>query len=377
MFNDLKIGILSAGQRNDKLISYITQTSADISFMSAQNASPFAKHEHLFCYRNPLNYQDVIVYGKELDVLSIKCDEVDMQALYDLKEMGIKIYPLPETIEIIQHKSTLKQILKENHIPQAIQWLVMDSESQAAETDNLSNQANHTIEGKPHQAVLKIHTSEKLYASFHQPAELSDIVDVVQEVSVIVSRNESGMIECHHPLGMTYEKERMLLDFETMDANLTKETGVKICTIAIQVAEALDLIGMIRIDMIIAGNGKIYVDDVSLKTLCHEIHTSDKKNYSPLEQQIREILNLPIPEHKAHTNASLHGILEPAAYRKHCIEETLKTILCTNDMHLYWNDRRTKQDSKQKSSLPICDTQREEFLAKAILITHILRDDRG
>jgi len=377
MFNDLKIGILSAGQRNDKLISYITQTSADISFMSAQNASPFAKHEHLFCYRNPLNYQDVIVYGKELDVLSIKCDEVDMQALYDLKEMGVKIYPLPETIEIIQHKSTLKQILKENHIPQAIQWLVMDSESQAAETDNLSNQANHTIEGKPHQAVLKIHTSEKLYASFHQPAELSDIVDVVHEVSVIVSRNESGMIECYHPLGMTYEKERMLLDFETMDANLTKETGVKICTIAIQVAEALDLIGMIRIDMIIAGNGKIYVDDVSLKTLCHEIHTSDKTNYSPLEQQIRDILHLPISEHKLQKNESLHGILEPAAYRKHCIEETLKTILCTNDMHLYWNDRRTKQDSKQKSSLPICDTQREEFLAKAILITHILRDDRG
>ncbi|MEN9339344.1 MAG: hypothetical protein RIQ62_656, partial [Bacteroidota bacterium] len=163
MFNDLKIGILSAGQRNDKLLSYITQTSADISFMSAQNASPLAKLEHLLCYGNPLNYQDVIVYGKELDVLSIKCDEVDMQALYDLKEMGVKIYPLPETIEIIQHKSTLKQILKENHIPQAIQWLVMDSESQAAETDNLSNQANHTIEGKPHQAVLKIHTSEKLY----------------------------------------------------------------------------------------------------------------------------------------------------------------------------------------------------------------------
>ena len=375
MFNDLRIGILSAGQRSDKLISYITKTSVDISFMSAHTTPVCAKQEHLFRSGNPLNYQDVIAYGKELDVLSIKCDEVDMQALYDLKEMGVKIYPLPETIEIIQHKSTLKQILKENHIPQAIQWLVMDTESQAAETDKLSNQANHTIEGKPHQAKLKIYTHEKLHSSFHQTSELADIVDVAQEVSVIVSRNESGLIECHHPLVMTYEKERMLLNFETIDSTLTKDTGVKICTIAIQVAEALHLIGMIRIDMIIAGNGKIYVDDISLKTLCHEIHISDKTNFSPLEQQIREILDLPIPA-KAHTNTSLHGTLEPAAYRKHCIEEALKTLLCTNDMHLYWNDQGKKQDGKQKSSLPICDTESEEFLSKAILITHILRDDR-
>ncbi len=375
MFNDLRIGILSAGQRSDKLISYITKTSVDISFMSAHTTPVCAKQEHLFRSGNPLNYQDVIAYGKELDVLSIKCDEVDMQALYDLKEMGVKIYPLPETIEIIQHKSTLKQILKENHIPQAIQWLVMDTESQAAETDKLSNQANHTIEGKPHQAKLKIYTHEKLHSSFHQTSELADIVDVAQEVSVIVSRNESGLIECHHPLVMTYEKERMLLNFETIDSTLTKDTGVKICTIAIQVAEALHLIGMIRIDMIIAGNGKIYVDDISLKTLCHEIHISDKTNFSPLEQQIREILDLPIPA-KAHTNTSLHGILEPAAYRKHCIEEALKTLLCTNDMHLYWNDQGKKQNGKQKSSLPICDTESEEFLSKAILITHILRDDR-
>lgn len=375
MFNDLRIGILSAGQRSDKLISYITKTSVDISFMSAHTTPVCAKQEHLFRSGNPLNYQDVIAYGKELDVLSIKCDEVDMQALYDLKEMGVKIYPLPETIEIIQHKSTLKQILKENHIPQAIQWLVMDTESQAAETDKLSNQANHTIEGKPHQAKLKIYTHEKLHSSFHQTSELADIVDVAQEVSVIVSRNESGLIECHHPLVMTYEKERMLLNFETIDSTLTKDTGVKICTIAIQVAEALHLIGMIRIDMIIAGNGKIYVDDISLKTLCHEIHISDKTNFSPLEQQIREILDLTLPA-KAHTNTSLHGILEPAAYRKHYIEEALKTLLCTNDMHLYWNDQGKKQNGKQKSSLPICDTESEEFLSKAILITHILRDDR-
>ena len=71
------------------------------------------------------------------------------------------------------------------------------------------------------------------------------------------------------------------------------------------------------------------------------------------------------------------NILEPAAYRKHAIMEALKTILCTNDIHLHWYGKSGGIEGRKMGHITITDKQREEAISKSIMIKHLLKENHA
>lgn len=373
MFDDLRIGILGGGQLGAMLLRYAIDYGLDVSVMDKDPKAPCARYSSSFVLGDPMRYEDVIRFAKNLDVVTIEREAINTNALRTLRDRGIKVYPSPETLEIIQDKYVQKQFLKEHNIPVVMGWLVMDKTELATYADKLPGVLKKCADGYDGKGVLVLKTAEDITKAFDDPCVLEEIVDIKQEISVIVSRNESGIIECYDPALMMFDKERMLLDFQVCPAGLSEDVAIRVCSIATKVAEAIDLTGIMAIEMFIATNGKIYVNELAPRPHNSGHHTIEAAKTSQFEQQLRVILGLPMGSTATTTPSVMVNILEPAAHKKNAVMEALKTILCTNDVHLHWYGKTGDIEGRKMGHVTITNVQREDALSKSIMIKHLLK----
>jgi len=375
MFDNLKVGILGGGQLGAMLLRYAIDFGLDVSVLDKDPKAPCSRYSNAFHVGDPMNYDDVVNFGKQLDVVTIEKEAVNVDALRALAEMGVKVYPSADTLEIIQDKFTQKQFLIEHHIPVVKGWLVRDKAELESHADKLPACLKKCTNGYDGKGVLMLHTVEDLSKAFDSPCVLEEVVDIRKEVSVIVSRNETGIIECYDPVMMIFDKERMLLDFQICPADLDESTATHVCTIAKQVAEAIDLTGIMAVEMFIASNGKIYVNELAPRPHNSGHHTIEASNTSQFEQQLRVVLGLPMGSTKMTQPSVMVNILEPEAHRKHTIMEALKTILCTSDMHLHWYGKTPGSVGRKMGHVTITGNNIDEAISKSIMIRHLLKEN--
>ena len=63
-----------------------------------------------------MDYETVLNFGKEVDVLTIEIEHVNIDALYELEKTGVLVYPKPATLDIIQNKQTQKAFFEEHKL---------------------------------------------------------------------------------------------------------------------------------------------------------------------------------------------------------------------------------------------------------------------
>lgn len=373
MLEELKIGILGGGQLGAMLLRYAIDFGLNISVMDKDASAPCARYTSCFSEGDPLNYDDVIRFGQELDIITIEKESVNVAALKALRDTGVRVYPSPETIEIIQDKYVQKQFLQEHKIPVVLGWLVADKAELEQHKDKLPACLKKCRNGYDGLGVIMLRTSEDLSNAFDEPSVLEELVDIKHEISVIVSRNEGGIVECYDPVLMIFDKERMLLDFQICPANIDNDTALRVCAIATKVANALELTGIMAVEMFIAGNGKIYVNELAPRPHNSGHHTIEASTTSQFEQQIRVMLGLPMGSTKMSKPSVMINILEPVAHRRTAIMQALKTILCTNDVHLHWYGKTAGREGRKMGHITITDINLDDAVSKSVMIRHLLK----
>lgn len=72
------------------------------------------------------DFDTVYNFGSKCDVLTIEIEHVNVAALFQLEAEGVKVYPNPEAIRIIQDKGLQKEFYHQHQIPTAPFRLVAD-----------------------------------------------------------------------------------------------------------------------------------------------------------------------------------------------------------------------------------------------------------
>lgn len=126
--------------------------------------------------------------------------------------------------------------------------------------------------------------------------------------------------------------------------------------------------------MFIATNGKIYVNELAPRPHNSGHHTIEAAATSQFEQHLRLILGLPMGSARTTKPSVMINVLEPAAHRRQTIEAALKTILCTNDIHLHWYGKEKGREGRKMGHVTITSESREEAMSKSIMIRHLLKE---
>lgn len=373
MISDMKVGILGGGQLGAMLIRHALDYGLNVSILEKDPLAPCARFTSSFICGDPSNYDDVMAFGEGLDIITIEKEAVCTKALRALERKGVKIFPRPETIELIQDKFIQKKFLQSHNIPVVPAVPVLNRADLHNYIDKLPACLKKCRSGYDGYGVMMVTNETDLETAFDEPCILEELVEIEHEISVLVSRNEAGVVECYDPVLMVFDKQRFVLDFQLCPAHINQELALESSTIAIRVAEALGLVGLLAVEMFVTKDGKLLVNELAPRPHNSGHHTIEACTTSQFEQQLRAILGLPLGSAGLKHNSVMINILEPAAAKKNGLESAIKTILGLSHVHLHWYGKQRGREGRKVGHVTITESTMQNALSKAVMVRHLLK----
>ena len=159
-------------------------------------------------------------------------------------------------------------------------------------------------------------------------AVVEGFIDFACEVSVIVARNPHGHMECFDIVENQHANH--ILDVTIAPARIGADIARKAINTGTAIAEALDLVGLVAVEMFVTREGDILVNEIAPRPHNSGHWTIDSCVTSQFEQMVRAVCGLPLGSSARHSNAIMRNLIGDDAHGWGEILESPETKL-----HLY------------------------------------------
>jgi 5-(carboxyamino)imidazole ribonucleotide synthase len=136
---------------------------------------------------------------------------------------------------------------------------------------------------------------------------LESFVDFACEISVIVARGGNGAWATYPPVENQHVGH--ILDTTVAPARIGAETAMRAEAIARHVAEKLDLVGVLAVEMFVTQAGDLLVNELAPRPHNSGHWTIDACITSQFEQLVRAICGLPLGSVEHHSDAVMRNLL--------------------------------------------------------------------
>ncbi len=138
-------------------------------------------------------------------------------------------------------------------------------------------------------------------------AVLEAVVDFRMEISVIIARGGDQSCECYVPVENRHKNH--ILDETRAPADITAGLAERAETIARRLADAMDLQGMLAIEMFVTSDNQILVNEMAPRPHNSGHWTMDACVTSQFEQFMRAVAGLPLGSPERHSNAVMKNLI--------------------------------------------------------------------
>jgi len=291
--NSHRLGILGGGQLGRMFIQEAINYDIHVHIMDDNENAPSFSICSSFTKGDITNYDDVLAFGKTLDVLTVEIENVNVEALYELEKLGVSIFPQPRVLEIIKDKGLQKTFYKENSISTS-DFQLIEKNTQSTNLENLLPFVQKLrTGGYDGKGVQIIKNKEGLNCIFSEASIAEELVPFVKELSVIVARNEMGETAVYPTVECEFN-DANLVEFLFSPADISDEIEQKAKEIAIDVISKLEMVGLLAVEMFLLENGEILVNEVAPRPHNSGHHTIECNITSQFEQHLRSILGMPL-----------------------------------------------------------------------------------
>ncbi|PHR48809.1 MAG: 5-(carboxyamino)imidazole ribonucleotide synthase [Fluviicola sp.] len=289
--NSFKLGVLGGGQLGRMLIQSAMNYDIHIYAMDSALSAPCGKLAHEFTIGDINDFGDVLDFGKDKDVLTVEIEHVNVDALEELENSGVKVFPQPRVLRLIQDKGLQKEFYKENNIPTAPYKLISNKKELESAIDFLPAMQKLRKGGYDGKGVYKINDERDIVNGFEAPSLLEELVDFDKELSVIVARNEKGEVKSFPLVECEFSPTLNLVEFLFSPASVSSEIEQSAQKIAKDVIEKLDMVGLLAVELFLTKDGDLLVNEVAPRTHNSGHHTIECNYTSQFEQHLRAITN--------------------------------------------------------------------------------------
>ncbi len=363
-----KIGILGGGQ----LGKMLAQSGADFQlYLCAMDKSanvPAAPYVHEFTVGDFNNYEDVMAFGADKDLLTVEIEHVNTRALHELKKMGKKVHPNPEALDIIKDKALQKQFYIDNDFPTSDFGIYDDKQ---AIWNALSNghlnlpfvQKSRTM-GYDGYGVQIIRETKDLDRVMDTPSVVEQLVAIEKEIAVIAARNEQGQIAVFPAVDMDFHSEANMVEYVKSPASLPERIAETAKKLAERLIEQFDICGLLAVELFLTSNGNLLVNEVAPRPHNSGHITMDNNATSQFEQHLRGILNLPLGSTQTTTPAVMFNLLGHPEHKGPVQYEGLEECLATPNLHLHLYGKKETKPYRKMGHITIADKDiKQAYLA--------------
>ncbi len=291
---NFRLGILGGGQLGRMFIQEAMNYDVRISVLDPAADAPCSAYAHEFVQGSFNDFETVHKFGKNMDVLTIEIEHVNIEALEALHSEGVKIFPTPASLRIVQDKGLQKEFYEKNGIATAPFVLVNNKEEILNHQQNFPLMQKMRKGGYDGKGVQALRHEGDLQAAFNVPSVLEQMIDFEKEISLIIARNEAEEIATFPLVEMEFNAEANLVEFLHSPANVSVQVEEQAMQLAKLIVEKLNFVGLLAVEMFVDKDGKVWVNEIAPRPHNSGHHTIEACITSQYEQHLRSILNLPL-----------------------------------------------------------------------------------
>lgn len=355
--SDFTLGILGGGQLGKMLLDVTRRWDIQTHVLDP-NAEASAKNScHHFVEGNLMDFDTVLAFGKNVDVLTIEIEHVNIKALYELEKRGVLVYPKPATLDVIQNKRTQKEFYATQKLPTS-PFLSFQNKAElidAVENNKIQfpciwKAARFGYDGF---GVKKLNTSEDIQALPDSECIVEDLVPIAKEISVIAARSASGEIALYSPVGMAFHPTANQVEFVYHPAELDESLAQKAKDIAEKLVTAWEHVGLLAVEFFVDENNVLLINEVAPRPHNSGHLTIEGCVTSQFEQHLRAILDAPLGYTDFYRPAIMANVVGPANVTGAFVYEGTEVVLSTPQAGLHIYGKKTTKPQRKMGHITL------------------------
>jgi len=307
--SDFKLGILGGGQLGKMLLSDTRKFDIQTYVLDPSDEAPCKIACNQFFKGDLMDFETVYNFGKLVDVLTFEIELVNLEALVKLEDEGLKVYPSPKTLKLIQNKGIQKDFYIQHAIPTAnhrrfpnLKSVVVDILDSKLKLPFVWKCTEFGYDGNGVKVIREISDLDNL-ANVECIAE--EMVPFKNELAVIVCRNPSGDMKTYPVVEMEFHPEANQVEYVICPARIDDKVAEKARAIALNVSEKFNHVGLLAVEMFQTEDDEILINEVAPRPHNSGHYSIEASYTSQFENHLRAILDLPL----GNTDSKVAGIM--------------------------------------------------------------------
>lgn len=371
------IGILGAGQLGKMLYLAGANMALDIALMDKSVEMPAGKISKNYFIGDFTNYDDVLAFGRDKDIITIEIENINVEALKELEKEGKTVYPQADIIELIQDKGLQKDFYKNHKFP-ASNYKKYNSKFDL-ERDLLEGAVVFPFVQKMRKGgydgrgVQIIRNQRDMFDSFSSDFIIESLVKIKKEISVVTCRSADGEIVTYDPVEMVFDPQNHILLYQIGPAEISEQISNEAMEMASCLSEQLGIVGLLAIEMFITTDDQILINECAPRPHNSGHHSIEACHTSQYENQLRALLHLPLGSTKTIINSILYNVLGEEGFTGPVIFNGLKDILAIEGVNVHIYGKEETKPFRKMGHITIIDNDKDSLLEKYNIVSTTLK----
>jgi 5-(carboxyamino)imidazole ribonucleotide synthase len=368
-----KAGILGGGQLGRMLLQAAANYPVETYVLENDTNCPSAHLCNHFTKGDITDFSTVYDFGKNLDVLTIEIEAVNIEALEKLEAEGVQIIPSPAALRIIKNKITQKKFYQQHQIPTS-PFVITENLNELKALASFLPAVHKVAQGGYDGRGVEILKEEKdIPKGFDAPAVLEKMIDISKEVSIMVAVAQNGEIALYPPAEMVFDPKLNLLDYQISPATLEQSVFFKAEAIAINVVKQFASPGLFAVELLVDQQGEVFVNEIAPRVHNSGHHSIEGNYSSQFDMLWRILLDYPLGSTAPIHTTVLLNILGADGHQGEAVYLGLEQVLKTENAFVHLYGKKQTKPGRKMGHITLCGENPDELVFKAHRIKNMLK----
>ena len=246
------------------------------------------------------SYEDIEAltqFAETVDLITYEFENIPLSTANLLSQLKV-LRPSPSVLAISQHRAYEKEFAVQNGVkvaPYKVIKEISDLEPAAKMlgTPCVLKTCRFGYDGK---GQIIINSLEEIESAWNKlcgtDLVLEKFIKFEKEISVIVARDVNHQTKVYQPVENKHVNH--ILDTTIVPANITEKTTNLATTMSLVLANALNLVGLLAIEMFVMEDGSVVMNEIAPRPHNSGHWTQDGSETSQFEQFVRAITGQPL-----------------------------------------------------------------------------------
>lgn len=329
---------------------------------------PAAHLCHHFVKGDIKNYDDVVAFGRHLEVLTIEIEAVNVEALEYLESIGKTIIPKPSVLKTIKNKILQKEFYRKNNIHSPAFVVTQNQQDLALYREMLP--AVHKIGegGYDGKGVQLLHGPADLDKGFDAPSVLEQMIDIEKEIAITIAIAQDGNIAIYPPVEMIFNPYLNLLDFQLCPANVEEKIKWKAEAIAVQVAKAFHSPGLFAVELLVDKQKNVWVNETAPRVHNSGHHTIEAHTTSQYDMLLRILMGKPLGGTEMIMPSALVNLIGAPGFSGKPYYRGMEAIMKMDQVYIHLYGKEVTKPGRKMGHITILGKDRVELNMKSKMV---------